>query len=96
MEGHARARAYVLGFFSERGTIPGDTEEERMACDYIYANLVDSMGMVELITGAEEELGVELTQEDFEDPRFKTVGGLIHVLASKMEPGVPSGLTANE
>lgn len=95
MEADARARAFVLGFFSQRGTIPGDTEEERMACDYIYANLADSMGIVELITGAEEELGVEFSQEDFEDPRFKTVGGLIQILASKMN-AEPARVGANE
>jgi len=96
LEGEQRARAFVLGFFSERGAIPGDTEEERMACDYIYANLVDSMGMVELITGAEAELGVELSQQDFEDPRFKTVGGLIEILAGKLGSCAASVVGANE
>jgi acyl carrier protein len=77
-------REFVLAYFSREQPIPGATEQERLQCDYLYAGLLDSLGLIDLVGEIEEKLDVELTQDDFEDARFKTVGGLVDILEQKM------------
>lgn len=72
-------RDFVLSQLSRERPIPGETEDEQLATDYLRAELLDSLGLIELIGELEAQLGIELTQDDFEDPRFKTVGGLIAI-----------------
>jgi acyl carrier protein len=72
-------RDFVLSHLSRERPIPGETEEAQLATDYLRAELLDSLGLIELIGELETQLGVEFTQDDFEDPRFKTVGGLIEI-----------------
>ena len=77
------ARAFVLDFFSRSRPIPGATEEDQFHCEYLRQGLLDSLKLVELITEIEQSLGIELQPEDFENPRFKTIGGLIEILEGK-------------
>ena len=76
-------REFVLSHLSREQAIPGETEEEQLATDYLRAGLLDSLGLIELIGELEAQLETELTQDDFEDPRFKTVGGLIEIVEER-------------
>lgn len=80
-------RDFVFARLGREQPIPGESEEEQLACDYLYAGLLDSLGLIELVGEIEGDLGLELTQDDFEDPRFKTVGGLIAILEEKAGAG---------
>jgi len=79
-------RDFVIGHLSREQPIPGQTEEERLGTDYLYAGLLDSLGLIELVGELEARFAVRLDQDDFEDPRFKTVGGLIEIVELKAAP----------
>jgi acyl carrier protein len=76
--------AFVLEYFSKTGPIPGRSDDERRACDYLQAGLLDSFGLIELITTLEKKFSLSLTSEDLENPKFKTIGGLIEIVAKKI------------
>lgn len=78
-------KEFVFTYLSRTQAIPGETEQEQLATDYLQAGLVDSLALIELVVAIEELLQIELTQDDFEDPRFKTVGGLIDMLEQKAD-----------
>jgi acyl carrier protein len=77
MTTETNAATFVTSFLSEFGPIPGATEVERLACDYIQCGLLDSFGMFTLISRIESTFGITFTSQDLEAPEFKTVGGLI-------------------
>ena len=79
------AKSWVLRFISShaRKTVPKD-ERALLATRYLDAGLIDSMGIVVLITQLEDELGVRLEAEDMQSYEFQTVEGLIGLVAKRM------------
>lgn len=73
-------RQFILDYFSDQGTIPGNSELEHMACDYIQSGLIDSFGLLTLIAEIEDAFPIVLDGDDLESPRFKTIGGLIEII----------------
>ncbi len=69
----------VLAILKERGPLP-KSAEERANLDYIEAGLVDSLGLMNLVTELETALDIELEEEDFMQDKFRTIGGLIETL----------------
>lgn len=67
---------WLIEIFERRGPIPGDTSEEKLKVDFFAAKLIDSLGVIEIITEIEEELEIRFTETDFQDRRFSTIGGL--------------------
>lgn len=76
-------KTFVFDFFEKLGPIPGETEEEKRYCDFIAVGLIDSFGIFNLIVEVENQLKVTFDSEDLEDPRFKTIGGLIEIISQK-------------
>jgi acyl carrier protein len=70
----------VLTFLSSKNHIPGDTEAEELACDYLAAGVLDSMGIVEMVTEFEDIFGIRFSPEDMQSDEFRTVGGLIGIV----------------
>lgn len=67
----------VLDFLGERAPLPGVTEAELLALDYLDVGLLDSMAVVELVVTLEDRFGVRFEPEDMQSLDFRTVGGLI-------------------
>ena len=67
----------VLVFFDKHGGIPGETRESKLACAYLDAQVIDSMGIVEMVTELEEAFGIRFETEDLQADDFQTVGGLV-------------------
>ena len=73
---------WVFDFFEKiKGGIPGTTEEEKSAVDYFSAGLLDSLGVVNLIVGIEEEFQITFGPENMQDPRFCRIGGLVELIS---------------
>jgi acyl carrier protein len=70
----------VLEFFESRGGLPGATEREKLAFAYLDAKLVDSMGIIEMISHFEEIFNIRFESNDMQLEQFQTVGGLIEVI----------------
>jgi acyl carrier protein len=71
---------WILEFFRARGAIPGDTEEEWMKVNYFDAGLIDSLGVVVLITSLENIFQFRFEPSHLQEERFFTVGGLIEIV----------------
>lgn len=76
--------AWLVSWFGERGQVPSGSREEQVGLNYFDAGLIDSFGVIELISDIERECGVEFSSEDFLDRRFSSIGGLADVLVEKM------------
>jgi acyl carrier protein len=70
----------VLAFLESRSPIPGATEEERLACSYLDAGVIDSVGIVIMISEFEDKFGIRFENEDLQSDEFQTVRGLIAII----------------
>ena len=68
----------VLTFFSRHGrkALPG-TEADALACSYLDVGIIDSLGIVTMISEFESDLAIHFSAEDLQSYDFQTVGGLI-------------------
>jgi acyl carrier protein len=70
-----------------------DTEKESpvidVDTDLFETGILDSFGFVELLGFLEKETGHPVTEEQMDDPRFTSVGGIVRVLSD--EAGVTAG-----
>ena len=71
---------YVLIYFQSKGTIPGETEIERLACAYLEVPLIDSMGIIEMITEFEKTLQISFSSQHMQSPEFRTIGGIVELI----------------
>lgn len=49
----------------------------------LSSGLLDSLGVLQLVTFLAEEFGVEISDEDFSEENFATVGALLALVAMK-------------
>jgi acyl carrier protein len=75
---------WLREWFSARGELPACVEDLR-ALNYFEAALIDSLGVIDLITDIEERYQIAFSSEDFLDRRFSTVGGLADMLAQRRD-----------
>lgn len=70
----------VLEFFDSRGGLPGTSQDEKLACAYLDAKIVDSMGIIDMVSHFEDTFGIRFDADDLQSQEFQTVGGLIGVI----------------
>ncbi len=70
----------VLQYFEERGGLPGATREEKLACAYLEAKVVDSMGIIDMVSSFEETFGIAFDADHLQSPEFQTVGGIVTII----------------
>lgn len=71
----------VLEFLtrSARKSMP-DGESELLACFYLDNGIIDSLGIIMMITEFEETFDIRFSAEDMQSQEFQTVGGLIEII----------------
>ena len=67
---------WLLGWFGNKGTVPGDDVAAQIQVNYFDVGLIDSMGVIELIGDVEEHFAIAFEHTHFQDRRFATIGGL--------------------
>lgn len=72
----------ILDFLSKLDTGP-DTSSIDVDADLFEGGVLDSFAFVDLVTFLEEEMGLSVSDEDMNDPRFTSVAGIAEVLAGK-------------
>lgn len=77
------SETFIFEYLQRRQPIPGATRDEQLRCAYLEAGVLDSLGLIDLVTEIESRFGIRFENEDFEDDRFRTVGGLIDMIESK-------------
>jgi acyl carrier protein len=70
----------VLDFFDSRGGLPGSTQDEKLACAYLDAKIIDSMGIIDMVSHFEDSFGIRFEADDLQSEEFQTVRGLISVI----------------
>lgn len=70
----------VFKFFDEKGGIPGNGLQEKFACHYLDIKIIDSMGIIEMVTLFEDSFKIRFEAEDLQSNEFQTVGGLIELI----------------
>jgi acyl carrier protein len=71
---------FICTYLQRARSIPGETHDARMQCNFLETGLIDSLGVIDLVMAIESEFKISFRNEDFEDPRFPTVGGLIAIV----------------
>lgn len=79
----SKGKDFVLKYFAKIGEIPGKSEAEKLTYDYVSSQMIDSLGIINLITEAESQLNIQFSSDDLESPEFKTIGGLIKIIDGK-------------
>lgn len=74
----------VLSVLKQRGALPDEHDEMRQT-DYVESGLVDSLGLMNLVTELETIFDVELEEDDFMQANFRTIGGLIDIMNEVVE-----------
>jgi acyl carrier protein len=76
------AEAAILRFVAR--TAPAELAGDLNAdTPLLSAGLLDSLGIVELMTFVSDELGFEISDDDFTPENFETVGSLVRLIAAK-------------
>ncbi len=72
---------WLIEWFKERnqGSLP-ETDKPLEEENYFELGLIDSFGILELITEIETHYGIGLTQDHFEQRRFSTLKGLAEII----------------
>jgi acyl carrier protein len=72
----------VIAFLESHNTIPGETEDEKLGCRYLDVGVLDSMGIVMMITEFEEKFGIQFSGDHLQSDDFLTVGGVVGIIES--------------
>ena len=72
--------SWIIAWFEKRGKIPGITSAEKAGSNYFNAGLIDSLGVIEMITAIETNFGIQFGDSHFQDRRFSTIGGLSEII----------------
>ena len=77
----------VLKFFNQKGVLPGETEKDKLNCQYLESGIIDSMGIVEMITYFENLFQIRFSPSDMQSREFRTPGGLISIIERLQKEG---------
>lgn len=72
--------------------LPGeDPEQLQINDDLLDSGILDSMGIMQLVTYLEKEYGISIPTEDIEPEQFATVATLAAFVREKQHSGTVSG-----
>lgn len=71
---------WLVSYFAEHADLKGRPVAEILDENYASLELLDSLGIVQLLVGLEEEFGVWLDPEEMQDPRFCSIAGLAQLV----------------
>lgn len=80
------SKSLVLDFFLRNALrpLPDDCGPLTLACLYLDERILDSLGIVSLVTEIESACGIEFSAEDMQSHEFQTIGGFITLLDRKL------------
>ncbi|HVR28431.1 MAG TPA: phosphopantetheine-binding protein [Thermoanaerobaculia bacterium] len=82
MHGRESVGARVAAILADRLNIDAVPVE----ADLFAAAALDSLGLVELLLGLEDEFGINISADDLELDRFRSISSIATFVASKLEP----------
>ena len=74
-------RDMVLDFMARSGRKPlPASEAEMLACPYLDSGIIDSLGIINMVSEFESKLAIQFSAEDMQSYEFQTIGGLIGLI----------------
>ena len=74
-------RDLVLDFMGRYGRNPLPTgDAEVLACAYLDSGIIDSLGIINMVSEFESKLAIQFSAEDMQSYEFQTIGGLIGLI----------------
>jgi acyl carrier protein len=70
---------WVVEWFSSRGKVRCEAREA-LQIDYLQSGLLSSLEIVEFVAELEDRFGVQFSEEEMQDPRFSTIGGIAQLV----------------
>ncbi|PKN08836.1 MAG: hypothetical protein CVU73_06270 [Deltaproteobacteria bacterium HGW-Deltaproteobacteria-8] len=80
-------QSFVLASLEAARPLPGATQADKLAYDYLDQGHIDSFSIMQLILTLEERFGIRFGQEDLESDEMRTVGGLAAIVERLSEGG---------
>lgn len=71
---------WITDYFQAQGQVGHLDSESLLDENYFERELLDSLGIVQMIVGIEDDFGVRLEPEHMQDPRFCTIRGLGQII----------------
>lgn len=68
-------RQSIVTYFHDMGKMPGDDT------DLFEANIIDSMGLIELVTFLDKEFRVEIGQDAMKLENFRTIHDIVKTIS---------------
>jgi methoxymalonate biosynthesis acyl carrier protein len=73
---------WLCDWFLSRRKFRGDVSQ-LPSINYFDAGLLTSLEVIEFVSEIEEQFRVHFSEQDFQDPRFVTVAGLVELIAER-------------
>lgn len=75
----------IIEAASVDGRLPGSNMDAKLNCQFMESGVVDSMGIVTIITELETSLGVSFEAEDMHSEAFQTPRGIAELVHQKSQ-----------
>lgn len=72
---------YISGLIQKKGKLPANCDIAEF--NYIDTGHIDSIAIIKFVLDIETKFNIEITDEDMMTVQFRTVGGLVCLIASK-------------
>ncbi len=73
---------YVSGLIQKKGKLPVGSNLAEF--NYIDSGYVDSIAIIKFVLDIEAKFEIEISEEDMLSPQFRTIGGLVRLIESKI------------
>jgi acyl carrier protein len=77
--GDSKVRDAVVTHLRTKGEVPEDEAKQR-SFEYLEKGLLDSFGIIEMITEFEGRFEIQFSPEDLQSLEFRTIGGLVDMI----------------
>ncbi len=71
---------WLIEYFEENGHCAGRSVEDLLNDNFVTSELLDSLGIVQMLVGIEDDFGIWLDPAEMQDPRFCTISGLAELI----------------
>ena len=76
-------REFIVKAIQKKSRLPLDCDVD--AFNYIDTGYIDSMEIIKFILELENEFNIDISSKEVESKEFRTIGGLIGIVAAKVK-----------
>lgn len=76
-------KKFVIQLIEKKTKLAKDADLDSF--NYIDTGYVDSLGIIKFVVDIESRFDIEISDDDIESPGFRTVGGIVSIISSKIE-----------